>query len=122
MKLNFTIDLNLKTKEVTKASLKAAREGMRDTVILIMNDAKKDTPFQYGTNQSSIASEASGFPGGEGVVDQHKIEGAVYSTSGYGGYLESGTKYTKPRPYIKPAFDRHQSKFPKLMKEHLERA
>lgn len=118
MKLDVTVELNLKTKEATATVLKAAREAMRDTVVDVTNDAVKDSPVLTGNNRRSIKGETSGFGSGE-VVDQDKIQGAVYSTSGYGGFLETGTRKMGARPYFKPAADRNVPKFPQRMKEHL---
>ena len=64
--------------------------------------------------------------GGEGSnerqVDDSKIEGAVYSTSKYGGFLEVGTSKMPARPYIKPAMDKNftAEKYARKVKEHLE--
>lgn len=118
MKLDVKVELNLKIKEASDKVLKAAREAMRDTVVNITNDAVKDSPVLTGNNRRSIKGETSGFGYGE-VVDQSKIEGAVYSTSGYGGFLETGTRKMAARPYIKPGADRNVPKFPQRMKEHL---
>jgi len=63
--------------------------------------------------------EASGFGGGQ-FVDNSKIEGAVYSTSGYGGYLETGTSKMPARPYMKPALDANFPKMPDKIKDKLK--
>ena len=55
----------------------------------------------------------------ERVVDNSKVEGAIYSTSGYGGYLETGTARMDPRPYIKPSFDMHGKNLANNIKAHL---
>ncbi len=120
MKVNVSVELNLKTKEVTEQMAKAAREAMRDTVVEIQGGAVREHSYKdiTGTNTRSITAEASGFGGGQ-VVDQAKIEGAIFSTSGYGGFLETGTVKMAARPYIKPAADKHIPDFPKKLKEHL---
>ena len=110
MKLNIRVDLDLKTEEATDKALKAAREAMKDTVVDVTADAVKGSPVLTGNNRRSIVGE----------IDERKIEGKVYSTSGYGGYLETGTSRMTARPYIKPAADRHVPNFPKRMKEHLD--
>jgi hypothetical protein len=92
---------------------------MRDTVVDIANESSKNSPKLTGNNMRSIRYEASGFHTREGVVDQSKIEGAVYSTSGYGGFLETGTVKMAARPYIKPAADRYAPKFPEKMKGYM---
>lgn len=118
MKIGISVELNLKTKEASETMKKASREAMRDTVVDTVNDAMKNSPKVTGNNMRSITSEASGF-GSVQVVDPNKIEGAVFSTSGYGGFLETGTSKMDPRPYIKPAADKHVPKFPQKLKEYL---
>ena len=139
MILTDEIKLNLKDKEVTEAILNAARLAMRDTVVKIANDAIRDSPWETGNNRRSIFfgiagmghNQASGEGRKEGdtwtgedksVIDDSKSEGAVYSTSGYGGYLETGTWKMAARPYFKPAMDKHftKEKFVELMKDYLK--
>ena len=56
------------------------------------------------------------------LVDDSQIEGAVYSTSGYGGYLEVGTSKMPAQPYIKPAMDKNFTveKYGEKVKRYLE--
>lgn len=120
MKFNIKVDLNLKTDEAKEKVEKAAREAMRDTVVAVAGDARKGSPVLTGNNRRSITEETSGFGSGQ-IVDQRKIEGAVFSTSGYGGFLETGTSRMGARPYIKPAADREVPKFPQKMKRYIDR-
>ena len=118
MKLNITIDLNLKTKEASEKVLKAAREAMRDTVVAVLADSiKPPSPILTGNNRRSMVGEV----GPNKEIAKGDVEGAVYSSSGYGGFLETGTRSMSARPYIKPAADRHVPNFPKRMEEHLGR-
>ena len=119
MKLDVSVKLNMKAKEANKIVQEAAKLAMRDTVVDIAGDSVKMSPILTGNNRRSIAFEVSGFDIGEGIVNQDKIEGAVYSTSGYGGFLETGTVKMPARPYMKPALDKHAPKFPQRMKERL---
>ena len=128
-----TWDLNLKTKEVAKKVEKATRLAMRDTVVAVHGDAIKNAKavgfWLTGHNARSLVSEVSGMgkvKQGEDaepdrVVDDSKLEGAVYSTSGYGGYGETGTVRMAARPYMKPALDQHftKEKFTAKVKGHL---
>jgi hypothetical protein len=120
MKVNISVKLNLKTNEAKDKVIKAAREGMRDTVVEIQSEAVHSHPYKdrTGTNTRSITAEASGF-GSNQVVDPSKIEGAIFSTSGYGGFLETGTVRMSAFPYIKPAADKKVPKFPDNVKKHL---
>ena len=130
MKMTSTIDLNLRTEEVTKQVIEANKLAMRDATAEVTRDAVKGSPWETGNNRRSIVGEASGMgmvaSGGLGqierIVDDAKIEGAVYSSSGYGGYLETGTSKMPARPYIRPAMERNFTleKFVRMVKEHLE--
>ncbi len=116
MRLKVDWKLDLKTKEVEDKVKKAIRLGMKDLVTDIANDAIKGSPVLTGNNRRSIKFEVG--PGGE--VAKREGEGAIYSTSGYGGYLETGTVNMPAQPYFKPALDKNRNKLPKNIKVHLE--
>ena len=82
-KITVNWKLNLKIPEVERKVEKATKEGMKDLVVAIANEAKKESPYLTGHNRRSIAFEVG--PGGE--IAKGGLEGAVYSTSGYGGFL-----------------------------------
>lgn len=107
MKIKADVKLNLKVKEVQEATREATEKGLKDIIVDIARDAIKDSPKLTGNNMRSIRYEAEG------------LEGSVYSTSGYGGYLETGTVKMPARPYMKPALDRNIRKLPERIKEHL---
>jgi len=137
MKIETSITLNLRIPEVIEAVLNANRLAMRDTVVEVWNESVKNAPWRRelpristGHNARSLTGEVSGMgvvcEGGdsepEKSVDDSQMEGAVYSTSGYGGYLETGTWKMKARPYMKPALDKNFTleKFTEKIKEHLK--
>lgn len=135
MRMDVTVELNLKTEEVTQEVIEANRLAMRDTVMAVAGDTIKGSPVKTGNNRRSIAAEVSGMglvaSGGEGgserMVDDNKIEGAVFSTSGYGGILEVGHhtslgNLVPARPYFKPALDKNftQEKYADRVKRHLK--
>ncbi len=133
MKISFNVETDIKTEKVVAAVDKASREGLRDTVVAIHRDTIRNARavrfWRTGHNARSITSEVSGMgvvhQGADSepdrVVNDSKVEGAVYSTSGYGGYGETGTVYMAPRPYFRPALDSNMHKLPKNVRTHIER-
>ena len=107
MKITANVVTNLKTKEVIDKVNKATEKAIKDVVVDIANDAIKGRPVLTGNNRRSIKYEAKGH------------EGTIYSTSGYGGYLETGTVKMPARPYFKPALDRNIHKLPQGIKAGL---
>lgn len=109
MELDASIQLNLKMADVTKAMNNAAERAMRDTVVAIAGAAVQGSPVLTSNNRRSIDYKAEG------------LSGSIFSTSGYGGYLETGTRFMPARPYMKPALDRNftEEKFAKRVRENL---
>ena len=130
MKMTAEAKVTMHTKEVVNKVAEANRLAMRDTVVAVTEDVIEGSPVLTGNNARSIAGEVSGMglvaSGGDGgaerQVDDNKNEGAVYSTSGYGGYLDTGTTRMHPRPYFKPAADRNYTaeKFASRVRRHLK--
>jgi len=135
MKLDVQVNLKMNGKAVSEAVQNAARLAMRDTVVAVHGDsirnAKAVGAWKTGTNARSLTGIVSGMgvvaDGGEGreerLVDDNKIEGAVYSTSEYGGFIETGTFKMPARPYIVPALHKNftQEKFSERMKGYVEK-
>ena len=125
MKLTTDWTLNIKSKEVEDKVKRATKQGLKDVITDIANDAIKNAPPppKFGTTYMSTGHNARSIkfevgPGGE--VAKGELEGAVYSTSGYGGFLETGTVKMAARPYFKPALDKNAKNLPKNIKAHLE--
>jgi len=126
MKIDVSVKLNLKTEEATEKVKSAVKKAMKETIVDVANGAMKNSPKKTGNNMRRIAYQVPGEQGQtlEGPVDGvelNELEGAVYSTSGYGGYLETGTSKMTPRPYIKLAVDVNftADKFAAKVKENL---
>lgn len=115
MKITTDFKLNLKTKEVQDKVQRAAKKALKDVVTDIAGDAIKGSPYLTGHNARSIKFEVG--PGGE--VAKKELEGAVYGTSGYSGFLEVGTIRMSARPYFRPALDKNLPKLPAGIKAHL---
>ena len=107
MKFKTDAEVNLKTKEVKNKVNKATEKAIKDVVVDIANDAIRGSPYLTGNNRRSIKYEAKG------------LEGAIYSTSGYGGFLETGTVKMPAQPYFKPALDKNIHKLPAGIKAEL---
>ena len=130
MKITAVVKVNLNTDELKGKVEEAARKAMSHIVSDVVKDAVIGSPVQTGNNRRSIAGEVSGMgvvaDGGgaspEKIVDDVRLEGAVYSTSGYGGYLETGTVRMGAQPYIKPAVDKHftEANFAQKVRDNLK--
>jgi len=121
MRITLDVKIDLDTKKLDDKVKKAAREGLRDTISDIAQDAIAGSPWLTGNNRRSIKYEVSGYALGEGVVTPNGLEAATYSTSGYGGYLETGTSRMGARPYFKPALDKHQGELAGNIRDRLEK-
>ena len=129
MKLTADVQLNLNAIEVLKQTVEAAHAGVRDTLVDITADVVRDSPYLTGHNRRSVAmkmgkghkvTQGTAQPGEEPFTDLDPIlaksEGAVFSTSGYGGFLETDGKHP---PYFRPALDRHIGKLAANIKKRM---
>ena len=115
MKLSVDMVAKIDIKGIDKAVGKATKLALVSVIANIAHDAVRDSPHQYGTNRRSIRFEV----GPNQPVATKDGMGAVYSTSGYGGILETGSRFMDARPYMRPALDRHIKDLPKLIKVNL---
>lgn len=100
MKITMKIESNVDFPGVKEKIEKAGADALKNVIVKIANEAKHDSPWLTGNNSRSIDFEAK------------ELTGSVYSTSGYGGFLETGTARMPARPYMKPALDRHIGELP----------
>lgn len=117
--MKIKVEDNLKIKQAPAKIKNAIKQAIKDVVRDIANTAIKEHPYRdvTGTNTRSIMYEVG--PGG--AVAKGELEGAIYSTSGYGGYLETGTVNMPAFPYLKPALDKNFKKLPAGIKANLGR-
>ena len=132
MKLSATVQMNLRAGEIGKDVTEATRLGLRDVIVATHGDAIRNAKavgfWETGHNARSLASEVSGMgtvqqgadaiP--EKIVDDSRLEAALYSTSGYGGFGETGTVKMAARPYMKPALDKNIGGLGNAIKGHLK--
>jgi HK97 gp10 family phage protein len=110
MNIKVNVDTsNLRLEQAKEKIQKATQKALKDTVIDIAREVIEIHPWKTrtGNNNRSIKYE------------MQKLEGSVYSTSGYGGYLEVGTRFMPAFPYFRPALDRNIPKFPEKVKGYL---
>jgi len=119
MNIKVNTRLNIKSKEAQDTMGKAVSGALVEVVTLIAQEAIHESPKRWGTNMRSIAYEAEGKGTGKDLSTK-KGQAAVYSTSGYGGYLETGTYKMAARPYFKPALDHHIGKLPGAVEARLK--
>ena len=127
---------NLKEKEVYDKVKNASDASLLEVVVLMTNDIMQSppvgSPVLTGHNRRSICYKVgtgglkrmgrikSGEePFNSGVPNVGPEQGAIWSSSGYGGWLEVGTTRMAPRPYFRPAYDRHYYKLPSKIKAHV---
>lgn len=110
MKIDVKIDDKEVLRNLGKLSgdmKKAMPLGLKDLVMAIANSAIRGSPFLTGNNRRSIRYDAKG------------LTGSIFSTSGYGGFLEIGTAVMAGRPYFQPAVNQWLPKFGDFIKERM---
>ena len=116
MKLSVDMVAKIDVAGVNKAVDKATKKALVSVIADIANDAIQNSPVLTGNNRRSIKFEV----GPNQPIATKDGQGAVYSTSGYGGYLETGTVKMAPRPYMRPALDKNIGKLPSKLKAELK--
>ncbi len=101
-KLRVSVQLNLVPGKVARHFDRATKKGIQDVVVDIAKEVVINSPWLTGNNARSIDFN----------------ENQVFSTSGYGGFLEVGTSLMPARPYFKPAVDKHLPNLPSRIKFH----
>ena len=106
------VELNLRTTEMKEKMRKAIFAATREVFSIdIEQAAKEGSPVSTGTNKRSIATDVEETPDG--------VKAELYTQSGYGGYLELGTRRMSARPYLYPAFEQNVNKIPDVAKGKL---
>lgn len=108
MKVTCDVTTNLRIKEVQQTVKDATIKALKDVAVDIAHDVVEGSPVLTGNNRRSIKWETKEF------------EASIYSTSGYGGFLETGTVKMGARPYFRPALDKNMPKLPEGIKANIE--
>jgi HK97 gp10 family phage protein len=119
MESTVSVVTNFRFEEASEKIKDASRASLKDCIVDTTEDAKEFSPKKTGNNMRSINFLVG--PATEDDLVLEDMQGAVYSSSGYGGYLETGTRKMAARPYMKPAADNdfNEQTFGERMKEHL---
>lgn len=81
-------------KALTQAAKSVDMNLQREFVDVMVEVAKKGAPFDTGNLRRSITS-----------AQKSSLKWEVFTATGYGAYLELGTKSIKARPYFAPAYE-----------------
>lgn len=95
---------------VNAAVFKATQEVFE---LDVKPQAVEDSPKLTGTNARSIDTTV--------MQTDEGCEASIFTQSGYGAYLELGTRKMKPQPYIYPAWEKFRDKIPKLIRSLLSK-
>ncbi len=68
----------------------------------MLPDAVASSPFDTGNNARSINTKV--------IKKGNQVGGSIFSTSGYGGFLEIGTAFMRARAYLRPAVEKNIGK------------
>lgn len=109
--VTFKLNLNLEgaKQQIMDAAFKAVQEEFE---LGIKPAAVDESPYKSGTNRRSIDTDV------ENQGTQIKAE--LYTQSGYGGYLETGTSKMDARPYLAPAFNEGIANIGEKIKELID--
>ncbi len=107
MRITVAVQMNLRVPGAISQVEKASGAGVKDTVIDIARDVVRDSPWLTGNNARSVDYSVDG------------MAGMVFSTSGYGGWLETGTAKMDARPYFRPSAERHLPELPGNIRRHM---
>ena len=110
MKITSKWTTNLRVKAVEDAVNDASKATVKEVTILVARDVIAGSPWLTGMNARSIRFKVESY----GIL----TEGEVFSTSGYGGYLEL---YHKSKAgYFRRAMERHVGKLPSGIKARVK--
>ena len=115
-----SITLNLRTAEGLARAKDAILESITDVFEnAITPTAKALAPVLKVKTTERWPGELRDSIDFKVTVAEKGVNAQVFSQSGYGGYVEVGTKKMAAQPYLYPAYERHIDKVPVLVKEKL---
>jgi len=99
---------------------KILKRSVSSSAVCVQEDARSRAPELTGRLRASIvirSEPASSFSYLSG--DDYGAGVTVRVTAFYGGFVENGTRYTRPQPFLGPAFDAQKERFTSLLGDEL---
>lgn len=87
-----------------------AGDTVAETLLLIETDAKLLSPVDTGLNRAEIHSNLA----------PNRLSGTVEAGTSYAVFLEFGTRYMAPRPFLFPAYEKNRDAFLARLKTNLK--
>ena len=94
---------------VKKTATKRARFTLKDFAEYMSGQARENHPYQDRSANNTGSITFGPITGTESF--------RVFTESGYGGYLEIGTKRMRAFPYFRPAFDKAAKRMPAIVRK-----
>lgn len=101
-------------REAGPAVAAGARAIVSKTALDVERDAKTLAPVRTGNLRNSIGTDSSG-------SNAYVTRRTIGPTANYGLFVELGTSRMAPRPFMKPALDRHEGPFNAALDQLLEK-
>lgn len=100
----------LQKKLKKNVNMEDVKRVVRHNGAEMQTKAQQNAPVDTGTLKRSIGIE----------ITDGGMSAEVEPTAEYAPYVELGTRFMDPQPYLKPAFDEQKEKFKKDMKKLVE--
>lgn len=90
-----------KARALVPSTRAAVRQAVAETALLLETDAKQFAPVDTGRLRASIHTE----------VSSDGLSATVEAGVDYAVFLEFGTRYIQPRPFLGPAYEKNRLPF-----------
>ena len=107
------VELEFYTDEVVKEYNTAIEQAMKEAVLIVEADAKRNAPVDTGRLRASITNEVRKIAGAV-------LEGRVGTNVDYAKYVELGTSRQDPQPYLRPALRNNFEQIVSIIQEAIE--
>ena len=106
-----TSKLEKQLMSLIKDVVEASEETIKEGCLTIKEDAKELCPVDDGELRASIKDEQSNH--------NNVIEGTVGTDKEYAPFVEFGTRYRVPSPFLYPSFNKHKDTFKSNLIENI---